>query len=91
MLSVVTSLFTPSKLPSTGDNNPVSTNNIPVGSTPNVGTNDVHKELSIYRERLALELTNLKKQLETQSHIKVECAKQNLKSEFRPRTFNTRL
>ena len=79
---MVTSLFTPSKLPSTRDNNPVGTNNTPVGSTPNVGTNDVHKELSTYKERLALGLKNFKKQLETQSHLKVECVKQNLKSEF---------
>ena len=68
-LSPVPSIFTPSKLPSTGDNNPVATNNTPIDSTPNVGTNDVHKELSAYRERLALELANFKKQLETQSHI----------------------
>ena len=82
VLSMVTSLFTPSKLPCTGDNNPVATNNTPVGSTPNVGTNDVHKELSTYKERLNLELTNFKMQLETQSHIEVKCVKQNLKSEF---------
>ena len=74
MFSMVTSLFTPSKLPSTGDNNPVATNNTPVGS-PNAGTNYIHKELSTYKERLALELTNFKKQLETPSHIEVECAK----------------
>ena len=79
---MVTSLFTPGKLPSTRDNNPVATSNMPVGSTPNEGTNDIQKELSTYKERLALELTNFKKQLETQSHIEVECAKQNLKSEF---------
>ena len=42
----------------------------------------MNRELSTYKERLALELTNFKKQLETQSHIKVECAKQNLKLEF---------
>ena len=82
-LSTVTSLFTPSKLSYAGGNNPVVTNNTPVGSTPNVGTNDVHRELIIYRKRLALELTNFKKQLETQSHIEVECAKQNLKLEFK--------
>ena len=79
---MVTSLFTPSKLPSTGDNNPVAANNTPVGSTPNIGTNDAHKELSTYKERLASELTNFKEQLETQSHIEVKFVKQNLKSEF---------
>ena len=64
MLSVVTSLFTPSKLPSTGDNNPVVPTNILVGSqggsSPNVETPDVNRELSTYKERLALELTNFK-------------------------------
>ena len=82
VLSAVTSLFITSKLPYPGDNNPVATINTPVGPTPNVGTNDVHRELSIYKERLALELTNYKKQLKTQSCIEVQCAKQNLKSEF---------
>ena len=81
-LSVVTSLFTPSKLPSTGDNNLAATTNIPVGSTPNIKTSDMNRELSTYKERLTLELSNFKKQLETQSHIKLKCAKQNLKSEF---------
>ena len=59
-LSVVTSPFTPSKLPSTGDNSPVATTNIPVGSTPNVETSEVNRELSTYKERLALELSNFK-------------------------------
>ena len=81
-LSAVTFLFTPSKLPSTGDNNQVVTTNIPVGSTPNVKTSDVNRELSTYKERLALELSNFKKQLETQSCIEVKCMKQKLKSEF---------
>ena len=81
-LSVVTSLFAPSKLPTTGDNSPVGTSNIPVGSTPNVETSDMDRELSTYMKRLALELSNFKKQLETQSSIEVECTKQNLKSEL---------
>ena len=83
-LSVVTSLFTPSKLtPLDGRNNQVVTSNALVGSTPtNVETTDINRELSTYKDRLALELTNFKKQLETQSCIEVECAKQNLKSEF---------
>ena len=58
------------------------TTNIPVGSTPNVQILDMIRELNSYKERLALELTNFKKQLETQSHIKIKCAKQNLKSKF---------
>ena len=86
VLSAVTSLFTPSKLPSTGDNNPVVPTNILVGpqggSTPNVETPDVNRELSTYKEKLALELTNFKNQLETQSHTKVKCAKQNLRLGF---------
>ena len=81
-LSTVTSLSTPSKLPSAGDKIPVATTNMPVGSTPNVEILDMNRELSSYKERLALELTNFKKHLETQSHIEIECAKQNLKSEF---------
>ena len=81
-LSVVTSLFTPSKLPSTVDNNPVVPTNIPVGSTPNVETPGMNRELGTYKERLALELTNFKKQLEIQSRIEVKSAKQYLKSEF---------
>ena len=68
------------------DNNPLAPTNILVGSqggsTPNVETHDVNRELSTYNEILALELTNVKKQLETQSHIEGKCARQNLKSEF---------
>ena len=77
-LSTVTSLFTYSKLPSTGDNKPVVTTNIPVGSTPNAETPDMNREFRSYKERLALELTDFKQLLETQSCIKVECAKQSL-------------
>ena len=82
VLSVVTSLFTPSKVTSTGDNNLAVTNEAPIGSTPSVETRDVNTELNDYKDRMALELSNFKRHLETQSHIKVECAKQNLKSEF---------
>ena len=82
VLSTVTSLFTPSKLPSTGDNNLVVTSNVPVGSTPNVKTSDMNRECSTCKERLALGLSNFKKQLETQSCIEAECVKLNLKSEF---------
>ena len=45
-------------------------------------TPDINKELNTYKDRLALELNNFKKQLGIQSKIEVECAKQNLKSEF---------
>ena len=56
---------------------------MPVGSTPNnVETQDMNRELNTYKDRLALELNNFKKQLKMQSRIEVECAKQNLKSEF---------
>ena len=74
-LSVVTSLFTPSKLPSAGDNIPVMTTKIPAGSTPDVEKLDMNRELSTYKERLALGLTNFKMQLETQSHVEIKCAK----------------
>ena len=79
MLRTVTSQFTPNKLSSAGDNIPVMTTNIPVSSTPNVETPGINRELNSYKERLALELTNFKKQLETQSHIEIECAKQKSK------------
>ena len=45
-------------------------------------TPDINKELNTYKDRLTLELNNFKKQLEMQSNIKVECAKQNLKLKF---------
>ena len=77
-LRVVISLFTPSKVPSTGDNNLVVTSDTPIGSTPSVETRDVNMELNDYKDRMALELSNFERQLETQSHIEVKCAKQNL-------------
>ena len=82
VLSMVTSIFTPGKVTSAGDNNPAVTNEALIGSTPSVETRDVKKELNDYKDRMALELFNIKRQLETQSHIEVECEKQNLKSEF---------
>ena len=72
-------LFTPSKVTSTGDNNLAVTNEAPNGSTPSVKTRDINRKLNDYKDRISLELSNFK---ETQSHIKVECEKQNLKSEF---------
>ena len=58
-LSMVTSLFTPHKLaPSARSNDSVATNNVLVGCTPvNVDTSDINRELSMYKDRLALELT----------------------------------
>ena len=81
-LSMVTSLFTPSKVTSTGDNNPAATNEALIGSIPSMEKRDVNRELHDYEDRIALKLSNFKRQLETQSCIEVECAKQNLKSEF---------
>ena len=79
---MVTSLFTPSKVTSTGDNNLVVIIEAPIGSTPSVETKDVNRELNDYKDRMALELSNFKRQLETQSCIEVKCGKQNPKSEF---------
>ena len=80
--SMVTSLLTPCKVTSTGDNNAVVINEALIGSTPSVETRDVSRELNDYKDRMALELSNFKRQLETQSHIEIECVKKNLKSEF---------
>ena len=56
---------------------------VSVSSAPNdTDTSDINKELNTYKDRLALELYNCKKQLEMHSKIKVECAKQNMKSQF---------
>ena len=81
-LSMATSLFTPSKVTSTGDNNLAVTNEALAGPTPSVETRDISRELNDYKDRMALELSNFKRQLETQSHIEVKRAKQNLNSEF---------
>ena len=62
---------------------PVIPHKVSVHSTPNsIDSPDINKELNTYKDRLALELNNFKKQLETQSRIEIECAKQNLKLEF---------
>ena len=63
-LSVVTSLFTPSKLtPSTENNDPTAPNKSPVGSTPNnIETPDINRELNTFKDRLAIGLNNFKKQ-----------------------------
>ena len=54
-----------------------------VSSTPNnIDSPDINKELSTYKDRSVLKLNNVKKLLEAQRRIEVECTKQNLKSEF---------
>ena len=70
-LNVVTSLFTPSKVTFTWDNNQAATNEASIGSTPSMETRDVNRELHDYKDRIALELSNFKRQLETQSCIEV--------------------
>ena len=72
-LSAVTSLFTPNKSTQpTASNDPIVPHKVPVHSAPNdTDTPVINRELNIYRDRL-----------EKQSKIKVECAKQSLKSEF---------
>ena len=83
-LSAVTSFFTlikSTQLPESNDL--IVPHKVSVSSAPNsTDRPDINKELIYFKDRLALELNNFKKQLETQSRIKVECAKQNLKSEF---------
>ena len=83
-LSVVTSLFIPSNLTlSTDKSDQIVTTKVPVGSTHNdVVSPDLNRELNAYKDRLTLELSNFKKQCETQSRIEVECTKKYLKSEF---------
>ena len=66
-LSAVTSLFTPNKstqLPESDD--PIVPQKVSASSTPNsTDTCDINKDLNNYKDRLALELNNFKKQLET--------------------------
>ena len=83
-LSVVTSLFTPSKLnPLTDNSDPIVTNKVLVGLTQNnTATPYLNRELNVHKDRLTIKLSNFKKQLKMQSRIEVECAKKNLKSEF---------
>ena len=50
-----------------------------VASTPPSNDSpDLNIELNTYKDKLAPELNNFKKQLETHSKIEVECMKQNL-------------
>ena len=51
-------------------------------ASSNTDRSDINRELNTYKDRLAWVLTNSNKQLEIQSKIEVECAKQNLKTEF---------
>ena len=61
MLSTVTSLFTPSRILPTGDNNPVPNKDIQTSSTPSTVTRDVNRKLNEYKDRMAWELSNFKK------------------------------
>ena len=82
MLSTVTSLFTPSKIPPTGDNTSVANKDIQTCLTTSIVTRDVNRELNEYKDRMIWELSNFKKQLDMQSCTEVECTKQSLNSEF---------
>ena len=83
-LSAVTSLFSPNKsTQSSESNDPIIPHKVLVCPAPNdTDTPDINKELNTYKDRLALELNNFKKQLEMWSKIEVKCAKQNLKLKF---------
>ena len=61
VLSMVKSLFTPSKIPPTGDNNQVAHKDVQTNSTPNLVTRDVNRELNEYKDRMVWELSNSKK------------------------------
>ena len=61
MLSMVTSLFTPSKIPTTGDNNPVANEDVQTSLTPSMVTRDVNRELNEYKDRMAWELSSFNK------------------------------
>ena len=72
-LVAVTSLFTPNKSiqPHESDD-PIEPHKVSVSSMPkSTDTPDINKELNTYKDRLALELNNFKKQLETQNRIEV--------------------
>ena len=65
VLNVVTSLFTSSKTiqPAKKDS-PESHHQVPIESTSsNTEVTDINRELNTYKDRLALDLTNFKKQL----------------------------
>ena len=83
-LNTVTSLFNlsktvqPAKEESSG--NP---HQMPAASTSShKEMTHINGELKTYKDRLTLDLTNFKKQLETLSGVEVECTKENLKTEF---------
>ena len=83
-LSAVTSLFTPNKSTQPPESDgPIVHHKVSVSCAPNsTDRPDIYKELNTYKNRLALELNNFKKQLEMQSKIEVKCEKQNLKLEY---------
>ena len=62
---------------------PIVPHKVLASSAPNdTDRININGELNTYKDRLALELSNFKKQLEMQRKIEVECMEQNLKSEF---------
>ena len=83
-LCAITLLNTPNKkTQSPGSDGSEVPHKVSVASTQTSNDSpDINKEINTYNDRLALELNNFKKQLKTQSKIKVKCMKQNLKSEF---------
>ena len=82
-MSSVTSPLTHNKSTQLPEGNyPIVSHKVSVSSASKyTDTPDINKDLNTYKDRLALELNNFKKQLETQCKIEVECAKQNLKLE----------
>ena len=57
---------------------------MPAASTSSCNDmSDINREVNTDKDRLTLDLIKFKKQLETQSRVEVECAKQNLKTEFK--------
>ena len=76
-LNAITSLFTPSKTVQLAkEESSGNLHQMPAVSTSSHNDmTDINRELNIYKDRLALDLTNFKKQLETQSRVEVECVK----------------
>ena len=76
-LNAIISLFTPSKtVQSEKEESSGNPHQIPAASTSSHNDmTDINRELNTYKDRFTLDLTNFKKQLETQSGVEVECAK----------------
>ena len=82
-LNAITSLFTPNKTVQPAKNDsPGNPHQISASNSSNTDMTDINREFNTYKDRLVLELTSFKKQFETQSKVEVECAKQNLKTQF---------